>query len=262
MKRYEEIFNARGHLYNEATSICPGARESERQAVIARLNLPPAARIIDAPAGGGYLADGILRYFVEQNSVEQNSVERIAVTCVEPAANFSSVISPEHITVTAALHDTGLPECSFDAIASLAGLHHVTDRDRVYRHWRGLLVPGGQLVVADVQESTGTGDFLNGYVDEHTPGGHEGLFFEIGELTARLSENRFEVIEDQLVDVPWRFAKREEMGEFCRKLFAMESVTSASVADHLESIVGTKTLEDGGLHLLWQLRIATALVKT
>ncbi len=49
---YEDIFDARGHLYNEAVSQCPGAREAERAALLDRLDARLGQVIGDAPAGG------------------------------------------------------------------------------------------------------------------------------------------------------------------------------------------------------------------
>ncbi len=252
MQEYADIFNARGHLYNEASSSCPRARQRERDAVIDRMALRPGQHVLDAPAGGGYLADGIRRRCGGQ----------VDVTCVEPAERFSQAIGTEHIVVVKPLAQTGLPGGSFDAVASLAGLHHIVDRNSVYREWRRLLKPGGRLVVADVQDGTGTGDFLNGFVDQHTPGGHQGVFFTDGELTQRLKECGFGEVTEDLIDVPWHFTSVENMIRFCRQLFAIESAGADETLAALRETVGVDQPEPDCVVLQWQLRVATANLDT
>jgi len=248
MDDYAKIFNARGHFYNEAVIECPLASESERQAVIERLHLRPGQRVGDAPAGGGYLADGIRQWHGS----------RIPTVCIEPASRFAAGINRDHEIVVAPLHQTGLASASLDAIASLAGLHHVDDRDAVYREWKRLLVAQGRLVVADVQAETGTAEFLNGFVNTHTPGGHDGNFFQEHELTERLTACGFENVHEELVNVPWHFVDIQQMVRFSRQLFAIQSAAPDAVLASLRETVGTDEQASSGTSLRWQLRIATA----
>jgi len=60
---YQTIFDYRGESYNSASDKYPNARHYERQALIDLLNVTDNHSIIDAPAGGGYLAEGIRESF-------------------------------------------------------------------------------------------------------------------------------------------------------------------------------------------------------
>ena len=248
MHEYRQIFDARGHLYNDAMSVSPGARELERATLLAAITFAAGQQVLDAPAGGGFVADGV-------QALTGGSTRLI---CVEPSRRFSVPIGDRYPVLTCPLQEIPLPDASVDVMLSLAGLHHLANRAAVYAEWARLLRPGGQLAVADVTEDTGTAEFLNGFVDKHTPGGHEGMFIGSAEFSAGLAAAGLDVTRDALEDVPWHFPDRIAMGEFCHTLFGIETAKPPHVAAALEHSVGTSELRDGGLALHWQLRYAIA----
>ena len=245
---YAEIFNARGHLYNEAGSKVPGARMAERAALIEKLDLAPGQIVCDVPAGGGYLADGIRSAFGPD----------IQVVCVEPAERFGSIIHPDFTVRHDPLTGLSLADASVDRIGSLAGLHHVEDRSPVYREWFRVLRPGGRVAVADVQEGTGTAGFLNEFVDAYTEGGHDGMFFRPGDWERELAGAWFVDVEEQLIDVPWRFPDEETMAGFCRTLFAVTAASPEEVRQAIGNYLGVTFVPDGGVQMRWWLRYASA----
>ncbi|MCC5794165.1 MAG: class I SAM-dependent methyltransferase [Chromatiales bacterium] len=247
MNDYQKTFNARGHLYNDAMSAQPGAREAERAALLDRARMNPGQRVMDAPAGGGYVADGVRAKLGDQ----------VQLVCVEPCARFSAAMDARYHVLNEPLDSVSLPDASLDVILSLAGLHHLDDRMPVYREWARLLRPGGQLVVADVGAGTGTARFLNGFVNRHTPGGHHGIFISEREFSEHLAVAGFFVEEDSMQNVPWRFRDREGLGSFCHTLFNTSRARPEAVADALETTVGLQR-KPGGLALAWQLRYASA----
>lgn len=248
MDDYQQVFDARGHLYNDAMSESPGARDQERATLLALAHLAPGQRIMDAPAGGGFVADG----------VQALTGGQAGLVCVEPSRRFSAPIGDRYPVLNCPLQAVPLADASFDVILSLAGLHHIGDRTPVYREWARLLAPGGQLVVADVASGTGTARFLNGFVDRHTPGGHRGVFIGDQEFSQGLADAGLRVASDQLLDVPWRFADRAALGRFCRTLFGTTGASAEEVAAALEQDVGVDVPTGGGLRLRWQLRYALA----
>jgi SAM-dependent methyltransferase len=246
---YFTTFEARGHRYNAGMSQWPLAREAEREALLRRLGCRPGHIIIDAPAGGGYVADGIAARFNGD----------VKVVCVEPSAKFAAPINERFTTLITTLHQVPMPAQSIDGVASLAGLHHLPDRRAIYREWARLLKRGGRLAVGDVAIGTGTAEFLNSFVDEHTPGGHAGIFIETSEFRTELGSAGLDVIEETLERVPWRFQDLHGLGRFCKKLFGIETADASETIHALQRFVGIAEEPDGGVALQWELRFATAV---
>lgn len=244
---YTEIFTDRAGSYHSAMLDFPRARDAEFEAVIAPLGDPRQGVLCDMPAGGGYLANYVpqgLRY------VGVEPVEAFSASPVRRAAGATM-----NAPVTAVPLESG----SVDCVVSLAGLHHEPDLLAVFSEMRRLLKPGGLAVMADVAEGTGPARFLNGFVDRHSPQGHDGRFLD-GATAALVEQAGLAVTDDRLVKVPWLFDSREDAGRFCEKLFGVEGVPWSRIAEAMDEDIGF-TSEPGGLRLKWVLRRITCAAR-
>ena len=222
---YTDIFDFRGAHYNRACRDYPMARLLERTALLSRLDLSDKTSFCDVPAGGGYLADGV-----------EELQRSIAISCIEPSAHFGQMIDSSFTTVNCPVDSIPLADRSFDAIGSLAGLHHIANRRPVFKEWIRLLKAGGELAVADVALGSLTGDFLNGFVDCHTPQGHDGIFFAAGEFTELMQEQGLEDCNEEVVTLYWQFEQREGAASFCKDLFYLTTVEVEDVAIQLDKL--------------------------
>jgi len=248
MSNYEQTFDLRGHLYNEATLMCPEARAAERDAAIEWLGPKAGQTVCDAPAGGGYVANGLRRRFGEA----------LRVICIEPSRNFARAISKDFEVFNEPLSATTIPAGSVDGVISLAGLHHIADKQSVFCEWARLLGGGGRCAAADVRAGSGEAEFLNRFVNEFTPGGHDGMFPAEGEFSRWLEGAGFSVLREETVSVPWTFCDEETLGQFCHRLFGLTKTDPENVLAALRDTVGIES-DAGGVRLLWSLQYASGV---
>ena len=206
----------------------------------------PGQVLLDVPSGGGYLAA-----YLDQN---------VSLLGAETSAVFMSRVAQQtykNCYKVDSLAVLPLADASVDVIYSLAGLHHVDNREEVYREFRRLLKPQGRLVMADVAAGSDVAVFLNGFVDQHCRIGHQGNFWA-EELPGQLADAGFDMAYDQLLDAEWQFDNRESMGHFCRHLFGLELASLEQVIAALEQGLKVRELADGGVILSWCLRYICA----
>ncbi len=144
---------------------------------------------------------------------------------------FTQRVTGESVADDAAIlapcQNIPLPPASCDAICSLAGVHHLHDRDPVYAEWFRLLRPGGRVVLADVAEGTPVGGFLNGFVDRYNTQGHDGRFINAADESALRSAG-FGQVAGVDVSYYWRFRDLDHAESFCKDLFGLDRVGAAS----------------------------------
>ena len=234
---YSEIFAERGAAYHKAMAECPQARDAEFLAALEPLR-GRSGLLCDMPSGGGYLAR-----FVPAE---------LQYLGVDPSEDFVRACPAGVECRQAAITAVPLGDGAADCIVSLAGLHHEPDLPAVFGEMRRLVKPGGRAVIVDAAAGSKVATFLNGFVDEHNPMGHDGHF--IGEETARLIEEAgFKVADDRIVDMPWRFESRDEAGAFCRLLFSMPGLSAEQVVEGMDREIGFDVI-DGHPQLRWALR--------
>lgn len=244
LEDYEAIFTARGHAYHEAMTRWPDARAEELRLLLDRLDPQPGELLLDAPAGGGYLASWLpagVRYLA-----------------IEPAQPFFErcPTGPDRRRLQNPLDKIALPDGSVDVVASLAGLHHAPDVDAIFAELVRVLRPGGRLGVADVRAGSAPGRFLNGFVNEHNSLGHRGAFFG-ADLAERLRAAGLVDVVDAAVPLRWRFVDVDALVGFIERLFGIDRASGAEIRDAAERVLGIEPLAGGGVALRWELLAAS-----
>jgi SAM-dependent methyltransferase/molybdopterin converting factor small subunit len=242
---YRRIFELRGGSYNAAHALAPDARATERALLLERLDLRAGLRVLDVPAGGGWVADGL-------------GAHGVTTVCLEPAAAFAAGIDAAHPRVRGALVALPFAAATFDRVGSLAGTHHLEDRLAFFRECRRVLRPGGRLVVADAAADSPAARFLNGPVDRFTATGHDGHFFAAGEATDLLLRAGFVDAREAHVPFAWTFPDRATLVRFCALLFGLVRAAEADVAAALDASFAISEAADGRASLPWSLVYASA----
>ena len=246
---YQAIFDQRGELYNRATRACPEARAIERALLLDRLALDDGLVVCDAPAGGGYVADGILHRCAA------------LIICVEPSRLFAATIDPRVTTIISPLHAIDLESATVDRVASLAGLHHLASKEAFFLEAARILRPGGRVAVGDVMDGTPPAAFLNGPVDELSATGHDGMFVSPGELSLLLTQAGFVDVSEEHCKYTWRFPNIPAMVEFCADLFGLVGAGPERILHELERGPGVFT-SNGSVELCWSLAYASGALPT
>ena len=241
---YRATFAERGGAYDDAMGSEPQARDEEFAFVLGLADPSPPCRLLDAPAGGGYLAEHL-----------PTGVEYVAL---ESASSFAARCRDRGLTVIE--DDISAPSvagATFDAVVSVAGVHHESDLSAVLAAWRRLLRPGGRVVVADVAQGSDVATFLDGFVGVFNTSGHAGHY--LGADLATLAEQAgFDA--PRVVDgaYHWWFADEHALGRYCRRLFGLDGVTDEEIVEAARHRLGIDVAPDGRVGLRWGLRAVVA----
>lgn len=243
---YEQIFKERADAYHKAMELYPTARDREFQLAIDAADIKAGETVCDAPAGGGYL----------RTYLPEDVRKYIAV---EPAPDFAGHCpsDSDNQLVRSPLNSIAIESESVDVLVSLAGTHHLEDKTVFFREAARILKPRGRFVIADAETGTGTDRFLNQFVDQHNSMGHKGIF--LGEQTIdEITDSGFEIRSDELVNYPWSFDRREDMGIYCKLLFGMDLADPATISQDIEDLLGLMP-GTGSVNMAWCLRYIVAI---
>ncbi len=242
---YHDIFSARGERYHRAMLEWPQARSEELQLLPQRLRVSDGELLIDAPAGGGYVA--------------RHLSPGIRYLAVDPVGEFFRRCPGEQgrDRFHCPLDAITLPDATADVVASLAGLHHETRLPAVLGEFHRLLRPGGRLGIAEVAAGSAPARFLNEFVDTHNSLGHDGHFFDDG-VIGLLEAAGLVDVSLEIVPLEWCFPDPAAMAEFTKALFGMDRAGDEQIIHGIDSLLGTRLLDDGSVAMRWELLIVIA----
>lgn len=225
---YAEIFRHRGGSYHRAMLTVPHARVREFKRAVeplaADLAANPMLRVADVPAGGEYL-----QYFLPSSIIYQG---------FDPSSGFNSDLHE-----SCGLADLPFADQSIDALVSLAGLHHCSDKRPFLNACHRALVPRGLLSVLDVRAGSPEAHFLDEFVGEYNGMGHEGDYLG-PEFVLQCDTQHWEILSAGMVDCHWQFVSKTELCDFCRGLFRLQSVSNTMILDAVARYLNFRTSMD------------------
>jgi cyclopropane fatty-acyl-phospholipid synthase-like methyltransferase len=204
------------------------ARSKEFLELFKNFPLGDGERVLDVPSGGKYLKNFI-----------QGDVD---ITSLEFTSGFS-----KNVRVVSPYEDWGLSHG--DRAISLASLHHISNLDTFLLNITNSIRPGGLIHLADVEADSQISRFLDEFVGHWTPGGHQGLYRDWGEIAW---PKDLEVISIEVRKCPWEFESIEDLINFCKNLFYLKDCPDTALRSYLESDIGIYS-ENERVYLDWEL---------
>ena len=239
-KFYAEIFNHNGASYHQAMQQCPDARDEEFSIAVSLLNLNSGDRLLDVPAGGGYLKPYL--------------PESIAYQTLEFSKGFNAESQIQHCSET----NLGIDEASVEKAICLAAMHHVENKLRFVQELRRSLVNGGTLLIGDVVMNSKEARFLNGFVNDWSSLGHCGDFIDF-ERDTRLLQSAGFTVQKMTKHYHWNFDSEESCNNYLRDLFALDQQPTPTLLSQETAKLGINRTHSS-FHLSWSLGFILATV--
>lgn len=193
----------------------PDARNNERDTLLEYVELRPGATVLDIQSAGGYLSDEVDRRMDGSGTI----------VCVEPNPALRARLKPHYVAYADAVEEfASLADESVDVALGLVGLHHSHSHRATIAEAYRVLKPGGEFAVCDVPQDGRLAAWLNEFVAEHCPAGHEGNFPAMGSIERLCREAGFVEIVEELRSVPWKFGTRADIAPFFKGLFGLDEI--------------------------------------
>lgn len=225
--QYDQIFAQRGAQYHAAMRRFPRVRAAEFARAFERRPVRQGQRVLDIPAGGGYVAP---------------LLAGAEVTHLELTAGFGGAVPVVAV-------DGPWPVGRFDHVLCGAALHHIDDQAGFVARLLEHLEPDGTLHLFDVAVGSPIAAFLDGFVGRHNGTGHAGRYLPADIASVR-GGGRVEFCGE--LACPWLFASRADLRAFCHGLFGLAEVDPAELEAALAELVGIRE-RDGVVSLDWRL---------
>lgn len=133
----------------------------------------------------------------------------------------------------------GLQSNYFDAVLSVAGIHHLTDHEQ-FQFLLGtkrVLRPSGWLLMVEVKSQSSTSQFLDDFVGKHTPSGHSGNYLK-DTFADTVALAKYMNIKRKTMPHEWVFTNKDHMCEWMTLFFGLSTISKTTLLDQAENLLG------------------------
>jgi SAM-dependent methyltransferase len=216
-----EFGKERADRYEVAIRRAPEARAAEVAVLLETLkglHIGGCRGMIDLGAGHGYLTAAILDFLAPDG----------IVFAVDTSPEMAQRIPRHHQIrpLVAPLDRLDIASGTIEAVVSLAAFHHVTNKTLVLRELNRLLIDGGYVLIADVNEGTPTQEFFDHVVRDYCATGHDLDFLDRAWAAVIAARAGMRHVASSVERTDWRFDDEETMLTYVANLFSLEVDTA------------------------------------
>lgn len=133
----------------------------------------------------------------------------------------------------------GIPTAYFDAVLSLAGIHHLENNEQhqFLVATKRVLKTTGRLLMTEVKEGSRTSHFLDQFVGNCTATGHVGNYLK-DNFVSVASLAGYTTIKRDTMACPWVFANEDHLCNWMRKFFGLSNISNKMLLSQVEEILG------------------------
>lgn len=234
---YMDIFNKRGDSYCYAMKKCTSSRDNEFLQLLKYFPINNNDVIADIPCGACYLSKYIQNnttiYYIDESEVFLKNCEK------------------RYNLLKTSINNIPLKSSYFDKIFSLAGTHHIENKEPFYIEVKRLLKKNGNFIYADVLEGSKEDKFLNYFVNKNNSLGHKGIFLNDTTVSS-LNTIGLNVYRSEYINVKWTFDNESEMINFVKNIFGLDLASNENILRSIKNILGY-TVEDNLIVMNWGL---------
>ncbi|MFC1663569.1 class I SAM-dependent methyltransferase [Patescibacteria group bacterium] len=199
----------RGKRYRQAIEEMPLARKNEVSLMLRKINAVAGEKIVDFGCG-----NGILTYLLAE-VVGSNGVIYALDNSKEVLIKLLEDIKSKNIQ-TKKLESEIIPleDNSVDAVVTLANIHHIPNKENIFKEFSRILRKGGRLIISDVADKTQVQRYFDGPIDKFCSTGHKHKFLNKSQAKELCFKSGLTVQDWKIEDVPWEFYNEEDAKKF------------------------------------------------
>ena len=136
-------------------------------------------------------------------------------------------------------------------------LNYIQNKPLLFNEIARVMVPQGQLILADVHKNSAVASFLDDFVGNNNSTGHDGIYIDEATLDV-LASSGWQVVSANRKPVYWSFNDESTMANFCRSLFDLRSISNEDIISAIDETLGIKHFDDKTC-INWELFYITAI---
>jgi len=233
-----------GHIdcYLALVAECPDVRMEEFSSLTQFARLTRLHAILEVPAEGP-----VLERLLPESQITRAELVKLRL----PGQGDKIIVTDWGMT--------NVPEGRYDAVLALAPLHHA-DEEQKRQYVTGahrVVRQGGVLAFGEAEQGSAVAGFLDGYVNEHSPGGHRGAYLD-KRFEEVIHAAGFTDVESKRIDFHWVFPDETTLEMYLTRLFRLEPLPAGELTADVQRLLGID--RDGTvLRMRWSLRYFRAV---